>query len=225
MSEADIRFRASVFGGFNRQDVITYVEETTAEYARRIEQMQKELGQAKETGAQKSAELEQAQAECAQSMETNGRLTEEKNELAAELSLARSELEVQAGKLADAQRELQALREKVAQLEPAAQAFERIKERSASIELDAHVRAQRLLDETNAGIKATKTQVEQWLVRVQSSYDRLCTDMDATVSHASGELARLQQMLDGVSVGFSDHTAAFHDLLENWYGGDSGSGE
>ena len=37
--EQNMQFRSAGFGGFNRQDVLNYIEETTKEYNQRVEEL------------------------------------------------------------------------------------------------------------------------------------------------------------------------------------------
>ena len=43
MSAMELQFRTSAFGGFQKQDVLTYLENTGREHAERVEALQKEL--------------------------------------------------------------------------------------------------------------------------------------------------------------------------------------
>ena len=69
---------------------------------------------------------------------------------------------------------------------------EAIKDRTAGIELDAHCRAQAVEAAAQVQVEKTKREVEQWIAKVQESYDRMRSDIDATISHASGELERVR---------------------------------
>ena len=42
MSAMELQFRTSAFGGFQKQDVLTYLENTGREHAERVEALQKE---------------------------------------------------------------------------------------------------------------------------------------------------------------------------------------
>lgn len=74
-----------------------------------------------------------------------------------------------------------------------------MKDRTAGMELEAHCRAEQVEAEAAERVKKMREQVEHWLGRVQNEYDRLRTSMDATLSHAGGELEQVRGMLDGLS--------------------------
>lgn len=207
MSATEMQFRGVAFGGFNRQDVLNYVEASSSEHAQQLEQLQKELKGAQQKCAEQASALADAGAREKQR-------TEELDRLSGELDAARNALADKTDALADAERELEALRGKIKELEPGAAAYAQIKERTATIELEAHLRAQHVLDETGARVKRSQAQLQDWLRRVQTSYDRVCTDMEATVSHISGELGRLQKILGGVNEEFAAHDDALGELVE-----------
>ena len=127
----------------------------------------------------------------------------EAEERKLEISLLEEELEKAKQRLADTEARLKESEEKLAKAGPAAAAYEKVKDRTAGIELEAHCRAQAVQAEAEERIRKTRAEVEQWLNRVQGNYGRLRADMDAAVSRAcgeldqvSGELARQDEGLD-----------------------------
>jgi chromosome segregation ATPase len=207
-----MQFRGVAFGGFNRQDVLDYVEASASEYARQTEQLQNELNKAQGTCGQQAATLAEAE-------KSEKQRAEELDRISGELQAARDALAEKASVLEEARREIQALREKIKELEPGAEAYAQIKDRTATIELEAHLRAQRVLDDAGAQVKKSQSQLQDWLRRVQTGYDRLCTDMESTASHISGELGRMQKILGGVNEEFAAHDDALKELLDRCQGG------
>ena len=134
MSDTELQFRTSTFGGFQKQDVLNYIETSNQEHREKLEAVRREL-----------AEAEAAKAG------------------------------------------------------PAAAAYEKVKDRTAGIELEAHCRAQAVQAEAEERIRKTRAEVEQWLNRVQGNYGRLRADMDAAVSRACGELDQVRQTLEQIS--------------------------
>ena len=57
-------------------------------------------------------------------------------------------------------------------------------------------------------------EMEQWLGKVEQGYDLLRTDMDATVSHAAGELERVHTALDSVTEEFNAYDRRLGDLIQ-----------
>ncbi len=208
MSATEYQFRGVTFGGFNRRDVLTYVESTVSEHGRQVEELKKELKLAEEANGAQAAALAEAEVR-------GTRYAEENSRLSAELAAAQRKLSEHAAALAGAQEELSVLQEQVRTMKPGAEAYARIKDRAASIEMEAHLRAQTILDEAEARTKTTRIRAEEWLRRVQADYDRLRTDVDATISHAAGELGRIQKSLGGMTADFSVHDDELTELLDN----------
>ena len=183
-----LQFRTSAFGGFNKQDVMAYLEKSAREHSGKIAELQKEL-----------AELRQARTEAEDAGETmKSRLAvleAENQRLAADLAQREAAL-AQALERGEAQAaELTVLKEEAETLRPAAASYESIKSRTASIELEAHGRAQAIEQEGRVRAKKAQEQVLDWFDKMQAAYLRLRTDIDAPLHHAAREMERAGQSL------------------------------
>ena len=114
--------------------------------------------------------------------------------------------------LEESRREAEALREQVARLEPDAAAYAAVKDRSAGVELEAHRRAQGVLDQANSQARHLRQQMEQWMTRVGREYDALRTEVEATISHAADQLDKAGKCLEQVSALLSDQDVALEEL-------------
>lgn len=196
------QFRSAAIGGFNRQDVLTYIETSARAHAQEMEALRQELDQAKR-------DLEDARAR-AVSAET------ERDDLApraAQMEKSTAELESKRSGLAAAERELKELRARVAMLEPKAEAYEAVKDKTAGIELEAHQRARKVVEEAQKEADALRAQTEQWLAKVRGSYERMRTDVEAAITHAASELERAGKAVSGVGSQFREHDAAMQALV------------
>ena len=209
----DHQFRNAVFGGFNRQDVLDYLETLARENAQKRQELEQSIGRAEgerdELCAQKQVLEEQKRA-----------LEGEKEELLrSELAALRPQLgereqtarQTQQA-LEESRREAEALREQVARLEPDAAAYAAVKDRSAGVELEAHRRAQGVLDQANSQARHLRQQMEQWMTRVGREYDALRTEVEATISHAADQLDKAGKCLEQVSALLSDQDVALEEL-------------
>lgn len=207
MEEKEQRFRIAAVGGFHKQDVLRYIEAFAKEHTAKLEGLQQEL-----TAVQTAAkELERERTELTQ------RLTELSTALEGNhctLTQANTELEIKSTRLSQLEEENRLLKNQVAVLTPNAEAYHRVKDRAAGIELDAHCRAQAAEAAAQAHVKQAKVELEQWFLKVQSRYDRLRTDVDATIAHAGGELERVGKTLEGISVEFSTHDAELEKFMD-----------
>ena len=109
-------------------------------------------------------------------------------------------------------REAEALREQVARLEPDAAAYAAVKDRSAGVELEAHCRAQNVLNEADRQARELRRGMEQWLGRVQVEYDALRSEVESTVSHAADQLEKAGKCLEQMTALLADQDVALEEL-------------
>ena len=205
----DHQFRNAVFGGFNRQDVLDYLETLARENAQKRQELEQSIGRAEgerdELCAQKQALEEQKRALEGEKEELLRSMQRSQSELAA-LRTQLGEREQTARQtqqaLEESRREAEALREQVARLEPDAAAYAAVKDR----------RAQGVLDQANSQARHLRQQMEQWMTRVGREYDALRTEVEATISHAADQLDKAGKCLEQVSALLSDQDVALEEL-------------
>lgn len=185
----DNRFRGSAFGGFNRKDVINYITCTAAEQNKKVEQLNEQL-------AAITAQRDEAQQRAARAEQTLAAMTGERDDCRRQAQ----ETAEKADRLPVLEAELEQLRRRIAELEPDATAYVTIKERAAGIELEAHQRAQGIVNEAKAQSEQLQEQTRQWVLQVRREYDELRAVVENTVSHAAGDLDRVRQSLGNISL-------------------------
>lgn len=214
MNSAENTFRTAVVGGFNRQDVLNYIESSAKEAKERSAALQKELegAQSGRTAAEREAKELREQVSALKKEEEGLRAT-----LAEKLAL----LDRVQSDLAKAQAEASALRERLgsaeercAHWETGARAYDDLKDRTATIELEARQRARAIESAAEEQARKVRTAAEQILYQVQAGYGRLRGDVDATITHASGELGRVDRALEQVRAEFAKHDAALERLMK-----------
>ena len=208
----DHQFRNAVFGGFNRQDVLDYLETLARENAQKRQELEQSIGRAEgerdELCAQKRA-LEGEKEELLRSVQrSQSELAALRTQLGEREQTARQTQQA----LEESRREAEALREQVARLEPDAAAYAAVKDRSAGVELEAHRRAQGVLDQANSQARHLRQQMEQWMTRVGREYDALRTEVEATISHAADQLDKAGKCLEQGSALLSDQDVALEEL-------------
>ena len=210
------QFRSAAFGGFNKQDVLNYIETTNREHAAAVESLKKDLEEARTgtAGLEERAAAAEKRADeaAARAEQLSGNL----RACAASLELARAEVEEKAARLEEAEARTTHLSERLDRLVPAAEAYEDLKDRTAGIELNAHHRAQSSVTEAEQQARQIRAALEQWIGRVQAGYDRLRTDVDATIAHADGELERVRKSLTAISAEFAEHDTTLEELLRTY---------
>ena len=208
----DHLFRTAAFGGFQRQDVLTYLEQTAKEQQEKQQQLQQQLSQAQETGERQSKQLSEQGERLNALAGENQQLRAQLEELRQSLSASQAQAERAGEELARVRGELEAARNRVAALEPDAAAYAAVKERTAGVELEAHRRAQGVLDQANSQARHLRQQMEQWMTRVGREYDALRTEVEATISHAADQLDKAGKCLEQVSALLSDQDVALEEL-------------
>lgn len=167
-------FKSVTFGGFDKQDVISYIQQTAKDAE----------------AAQTALENENRNLKS-----ENDKLADEANhlrklveQLGAEQEKLKSEL---AGKVAE-EEEISALLEERSQLNarleevlPLAEAYQKVKDQIGDIECQARKRANEL--ETS-----TKVRLEQVVTEIRSQYSKLANVFNATSDHVTGELRKVE---------------------------------
>ena len=208
------QFRSAMMGGFNRQDVLTYIETSVKNHTEEMNQLREELERVRQEGedaldrARKegNAALERAEAAEAQ--------VEQLAPRAAQMEKSTAELEAKRSALAAAERELKELRAKLAELAPKAEAYDAVKDRTAGIELEAHQRAKAVVDEAKRNAEAIRLQTEQWMGKVRASYDRLRGELETTMNHTAKEMERSVNALGAIGREFEEHDAAMQAVAD-----------
>ena len=215
MERGEHIFRTAVVGGFNRQDVLDYIEAATRENREKAATLQKELQALRaerETLRQEKAALEQ-QAEALRK-ETD-KLRKTGTDRGAELGQVQAELVREREQREALQRELDGYKAQCARWEDGAKAYDDLKDRTATIELEARQRARAIESAAEEKARKLRTEAEQILYKVQAGYGRLRGDVDATITHASGELGRVDKALEQVRSEFAEHDASLEKLLQS----------
>ena len=215
MSNTGNQFRTVAFGGFHKQDVLNYITTSSKEQQDRSADLQQQLDrvqQERDELAKKYESTEEARAK-------NAAECERLSEVLTERTTA---LDVTGRELADLKAAHEALSARLAELEARlpsleedAAAYNALKDRTATIELEAHRKAQETVDQAQAQSAKIRNELDGWLRRVQSTYQHLRTDMAAAVSQLSGELERGVKALNEIPETFRQHDETLSALMES----------
>ncbi len=201
----EFQFRKASLGGFHRQDVMDYLEKIGKEHSQQLEALQGRLSQL-EADREKLTQLEEALA-AAQKGEAEAR--QEAESLQAKLKGAEGEVTT----LRAANKEAQ---EKIFALTPDAQAYRSVKDRAAGMELEAHVRAQKTIDEAKAQAKVLREEVQKWATQVKSQYTSSRGELDIAVLHAIDDAKSAQKVLESLSQSMGQRDRALELLVAEW---------
>lgn len=167
-------FKSVTFGGFDKQDVIHYIEKTAREAAEAQERLQRE----NEDLRQASRTLEEEAAALRSKLETleaeNTRLREE---LARESTLRQG--------LEALRPETERLRSQVESMRDDAESYARFRGQIGAIECEARQRAAGLEDEAGARMRRLAEEF-------QSQYQTLMSTFETTAAHVNSELRKIE---------------------------------
>ncbi|WP_325201291.1 hypothetical protein [Oscillibacter sp.] len=173
-------FKSVAFGGFDKQDVVRYLEQSSEKAAAARRELE--------------AENETLHRQAADQMEELDRLRVQVEELTEERDRLREKLQSEAAGRVDPE-SLRALEQDAARiaaerdaLKPDAEAYARFRERLGAIECEARKRADDLEEEAAAQTRRT---VGEFL----SQYQRLVSAFESTAGHVNGELRKIEVML------------------------------
>ncbi|MCI8422247.1 MAG: hypothetical protein HFF50_01745 [Lawsonibacter sp.] len=217
----DHPFRSATFGGFNRQDVLTYLSSTAQEAAQRQQELQQQLEEAGDAVAKRGAALVDLQRQVDTLQDERKELCAQLDRVNAELTASRSREERLEQQLAQSRREAESLKEQAHQemeelrkqsrqekealqarltlLEPDAQAYTAIKDRTAGIELAAHRRAQAIQVQAEEEANQLRRQMAQWMGKLEQEYGVLRGEVQMSVSRATEQLLQAEQDLAQVT--------------------------
>ena len=210
----DHPFRTALMGGFNRQDVLDYLEQTAAASARERQAIQNRLEEREHDCRRLSAQAAEAET----LRRERDLLEEELAGVRRTLADCQARLQEQEREAAALRQETAALRARVEALEPEASAYAAVKDRTAGVELEAHRRAREILDQGEEQAGALRQRVERWMCRVEEEYGGLCAELEAAADQASGQLKKSQQCLDELRTLFSDQKIALNALSQTYTG-------
>ena len=171
------KFRAAL-GGFNRQDVQRYIEQTAAAHRQELAKLQARLDESEGRASELEAALSGAESAKSGAAAEEAKARACLEESTRSLAKLRGELSQTESKLTVAKQELSRLQAQVGSLEPMAESYAQLKDRVATVELDAHRKAQDTVSEAQAEAERIRAETREWLEGVLAQYSRLRQGMD-----------------------------------------------
>ncbi len=203
----ELQFRTAALGGFNKQDVINYLERSSREHGEKVQTLQRSLAEAQEVQSSLEEQLSGCKAALAEAQEKGAKLGEELAEKIEQLELAQRKAEAQ-------EAQLTALRMEVERLTPAAEAYAGLKDRAAGIELEAYGRAQAIEEAGRQKARKTQEELTAWFDGMQGSYGKVKAGVEAVLAAVARELQRAGQSVEGLSGELQTPEAALKSLRE-----------
>jgi chromosome segregation ATPase len=201
MEQVVHKFRTTI-GGFNRRDVLNYIETMSTAHRKQLDELQAKLEQTERDRDELAQSLSGLQDEKGSAAEEEAKAKASLEESSRNLSRVRGELSQAESKLAVARSQLARLQEQVDQLEPQARSYEELKERIATVELDAHKKAQATVDEAQTQADAIRqeaqTQADALRRETQAQTDALRQETCQWLDGVLDQYSQLRQAVDGL---------------------------
>lgn len=182
--------KSVTFGGFDKQDVIQYIEQAAQQAAAAQQALQTENEALQKQVANLSEELSSLKAQISSLSAERDHLQETLNQE----SVSRQELEA-----------LKPLEAEVARLRPDAEAYAQFRERIGAIECEARKRAADLE-------AATVEQLRQTVDLFRSQYQVLMSTFETTASHVNSELRKVEVNLTQLPRAMDQSGAELNEL-------------
>lgn len=179
-------FKTRMFGGFDREDVISFIEKTSLEHQKRVSALEEENKRLSDQCGAAEAEVqalrEQSRAELA----------------------ASAELEELKRKFAALTAENEKLRGENEQLRGPAEEYRRMKDHIADIEISAHRRTEEFRAQAIAELREMIVRQEAWCAQAQAQYQQLSEQFAQKLELArrtvsAPDLSSFEQMREGLT--------------------------
>ena len=201
-------FKGSLFGGFNREDVIDYIKKTSSESTARIESLESDIDKL-------CAQERELRAQVGSLRGDNDRLAQENRDFASERDTLRTALDAANSELTALRAEAEALRAENASLRaenasfrPMAEQYSTVKEHLAGIELDAHQRAEEYERSVRARLAAA-------IGECRAQCDTVLATLSNTCISVTGELRRAENSVSTLPAAFNTLRAGLEKLEED----------
>lgn len=216
MDMSELQLRTAAVGGFQKQDVVAYVESLTQKHREELAQREQNLAALQEQLDREKAQRASLEEKAALLERENAQLAQQTGEGEKERASLSDRLEKSLRHGEELEKETERLRGQVETLQPQAEAYLAIKDRTASIELDAHQRAQLLQDQSDEEFHRAHEELCRWSEQVREEYHRLRSDMDTALGHTTEELKRAEALISALTEELLNRDADLDRLMERY---------
>lgn len=193
MDEQSKGFRGALFGGFKREDVLHYIEQTDSKYHTETEELRRQLTEAQAALSELRSQNETLTEKNAELLERLGEMTLDTDKIRAQLdeiergfALQTSEIEAQNARAEELAAENDRLTAENAKLSAKCGEYDASKDKIAEMELSAYRRAKRIEEDAKAELQKLRRQSLEMI-------DQVKRQLDVTKENYRTVLARSQQ--------------------------------
>ena len=193
MGEQNQGFRSAIFGGFNREDVLHYIEQTDTKYYTETAELRRQLTEAQAAMEELRAQNEKLTAKNAELLERLGEMTLDTDKIRAQMdqiesgfSLQATEIEAQNARAEQLAAENDRLTSENAKLSAKCGEYDATKEKIAEMELSAYRRAKQIEEDA-------KIELQKLRRKSLETIEQVRRQLDPTKENYRTVLARNQQ--------------------------------
>lgn len=193
MDEQNRGFRGALFGGFKREDVLQYIEQTDSKYYSETEELRRQLTEAQSALTELRGQNETLTGKNAELLERLGEMTLDTDKIRAQLdeiergfSLQTGEIEAQNARAEELAAENDRLAAENAKLSAKCGEYDASKDKIAEMELSAYRRAKQIEEDAKSELQKLRRQSLEMI-------DQVKRQLDATKENYRTVLARSQQ--------------------------------
>ena len=170
MDEQTRGFRSAFFGGFKREDVLQYIEQTDSKYYSETEELRRQLTEAQTAMSELRTQNETLTEKNAELLERLGQMTLDTDKIRAQLdrieqgfSLQTTEIEAQNERAEALAAENDRLREENAKLADKCGEYDASKDKIAEMELSAYRRAKQIDEDARVELQKLRRQSQEMI--------------------------------------------------------------
>ena len=178
MDEQTRGFRSAIFGGFNREDVMHYIEETDTKYYTETAELRSQLTEAQSAMNELRTQNEALTAKNAELLERLGEMTLDTDKIRAQLdqiesgfSLQATEIEAQNARAAQLAAENDRLTSENAKLSAKCGEYDATREKIAEMELSAYRRAKQIEEDAKVELQKLRRKSMETIEQVRRQLD------------------------------------------------------
>ena len=186
MDEQTRGFRSAIFGGFNREDVMHYIEETDTKYYTETAELRSQLTEAQSAMNELRTQNEALTAKNAELLERLGEMTLDTDKIRAQLDQIESGFSLQATEIEAQNARAAQLAAENARLSAKCGEYDATREKIAEMELSAYRRAKQIEEDA-------KVELQKLRRKSMETIEQVRRQLDATKENYRTVLARNQQ--------------------------------
>ncbi len=200
MEELSNGFRGTIFGGFNKEDVLKYIEQTDTKYYTETEELRRQLSETQTALSELREQNETLTGKNAELLERLGEMTLDTEKIRNQLdeiengfNSQTAEIEAQSIRASNLAAENDRLTEENAKLSAKCGEYAASKDKIAEMELSAYRRAKQIEEEAEAELQKLRQQSLDMIEQVKRQLDTTKENYRTVLARSQQESAEMQR--------------------------------